>query len=44
MRLDRVDDSGSLFVSPAVDEGAEGTPLQERGIDTVIDLDGGARR
>ena len=38
MQLFQVDDSGALFISPAVSEWA---PLQERGIDTVIDLDGG---
>src|SRR4051812_46001433 len=38
MQLYQVDDSGSLFISPAVNDWA---PLQERGIDTVIDLDGG---
>ncbi len=38
MRLFQVDDGGSLFISPAI---TDWTPLQERGIDTVIDLDGG---
>ena len=38
MQLFQVDESGALFISPAVSEWA---PLQERGIDTVIDLDGG---
>jgi len=38
MQLYQVDDSGALFISPAVSDWA---PLQERGIDTVIDLDGG---
>jgi protein-tyrosine phosphatase len=38
MQLFQVDDSGALFISPAVSDWA---PLQERGIDTVIDLDGG---
>ena len=38
MQLFQVDDSGTLFISPAVNEWE---PLQERGIDTVIDLDGG---
>jgi protein-tyrosine phosphatase len=38
MQLFQVDDSGALFISPAVNDWA---PLQERGIDTVIDLDGG---
>ena len=38
MQLFQVDESGALFISPAV---AEWAPLQERGIDTVIDLDGG---
>jgi protein-tyrosine phosphatase len=38
MQLYQVDDSGALFISPAVNDWA---PLQERGIDAVIDLDGG---
>ena len=38
MQLYQVDDAGTLFISPAVDDWG---PLQERGIDTVIDLDGG---
>jgi protein-tyrosine phosphatase len=38
MQLYQVDDSGALFISPAVNDWA---PLQELGIDTVIDLDGG---
>ena len=38
IELYQVDDSGALFISPAVDDW---TPLRERGIDTVIDLDGG---
>jgi protein-tyrosine phosphatase len=38
MTLFQVDDAGSLFISPAI---TEWTPLQERGIDTVIDLDAG---
>jgi protein-tyrosine phosphatase len=38
MELFQVDDAGALFISPAV---SEWQPLQERGIDTVIDLDGG---
>jgi protein-tyrosine phosphatase len=38
MQLFKVDDSGALFISPAVNDWA---PLQELGIDTVIDLDGG---
>ncbi len=37
IQLFQVDDSGALFISPAVNEWA---PLQ-KGIDTVIDLDGG---
>jgi protein-tyrosine phosphatase len=36
--LYQVDDSGALFISPAINDWA---PLEERGIDTVIDLDGG---
>lgn len=38
MQLFQVDDDGALFISPAVQEWG---PLQEQGIDTVIDLDGG---
>ena len=38
MRLCQVDDCGSLFISAAINEWA---PLEEHGIDTVIDLDGG---
>ena len=38
MQLFQVDDSGSLFISPAIDDWA---PLETRGIDTVIDLDEG---
>jgi len=38
MQVCQVDDGGSLFISPAIDEWA---PLGEHGIDTVIDLDGG---
>lgn len=38
MQLYQVDDSGALFISPAIDAWPA---LQERGIDTVIDLDGG---
>ena len=38
MKLCQVDDHGSLFISPAIDDWG---PLQERGIDTVIDLEGG---
>ena len=34
----QVDDSGVLFISPAITDWA---PLETRGIDTVIDLDGG---
>jgi len=37
MTLYQVDDAGALFISPAIPEWA---PIQERGIDTVIDLDG----
>jgi len=36
--LFQVDDSGHLFISPAI---ADWSPLAERGIDAVIDLDGG---
>jgi protein-tyrosine phosphatase len=36
MPLFQVNDAGTLFISPAIDDWA---PLQERGIDTVIDLD-----
>jgi hypothetical protein len=38
MNLYQVDDLGALFISPAI---SDWTPLQERGIDTVIDLEGG---
>ena len=38
MTLCQVDDDGALFISPAIHEWG---PLAERGIDTVIDLDGG---
>ncbi|HEX4440019.1 MAG TPA: dual specificity protein phosphatase family protein [Thermoanaerobaculia bacterium] len=37
MQLFQVDDAGSLFISPALSVWA---PLEERGIDTVIDLEG----
>jgi len=36
--LFQVDDAGYLFISPAI---ADWSPLSERGIDAVIDLDGG---
>jgi protein-tyrosine phosphatase len=38
MRLCQVDDEGRLFISPVIHDWA---PLAERGIDTVIDLEGG---
>ena len=38
MQLYPVDDSGALFISPAINDWPS---IQERGIDTVIDLDGG---
>jgi protein-tyrosine phosphatase len=38
VQLCQVDDSGALFISPAVNDWA---PLEKCGIDTVIDLDGG---
>ena len=38
MELYQVDDSGVLFIAPAI---ADWAPLETRGIDTVIDLDGG---
>jgi Dual specificity phosphatase, catalytic domain len=38
LQLFQVDDAGALFISPALSDWA---PLQERGIDTVIDLEGG---
>src|SRR5262245_27379553 len=38
MQLFPVDDSGALFISPAL---TDWLPLEERGIDTIIDLDGG---
>jgi hypothetical protein len=37
MQLFQVDDAGCLFISPALSSWA---PIQERGIDTVIDLEG----
>ena len=37
MRLYQVDDAGALYISPAL---SGWTPLQEHGIDTVIDLEG----
>jgi len=37
MQLFQVDDAGALFISPAL---SAWTPLQELGIDTVIDLEG----
>lgn len=37
MNLFQVDDDGALFISPAIQEWA---PIQARGIDTVIDLEG----
>src|ERR1700741_48474 len=38
MELYQVDDSGALFISPAIQDWS---PLEQRGIDTVIDLEGG---
>ena len=38
MKLYQVDDAGALYISPEILEWA---PLEERGIDTVIDLEGG---
>ena len=38
MKLYQVDDAGALFISPEILEWA---PLEARGIDTVIDLEGG---
>jgi protein-tyrosine phosphatase len=38
VELFQVDEIGSLFISPAIHEWE---PLQARGIDTVIDLEGG---
>ena len=38
MNLFQVDDDGALFISPAIHDWA---PLAERGIDVVIDLEGG---
>jgi hypothetical protein len=38
MDLFQVDDAGHLYISPAI---RDWTPLSERGIDTVIDLEGG---
>jgi protein-tyrosine phosphatase len=37
MNLFQVDDDGALFISPAIQEWP---PIQDRGIDTVIDLEG----
>src|SRR5215813_12042519 len=41
MDLYQVDDAGSLFISPAL---STWEPLRERGIDTVIDLEGDVDR
>ena len=38
MELYQVDEAGRLFISPALDTW---DPLEERGIDVVIDLEGG---
>ncbi|HVS00920.1 MAG TPA: hypothetical protein VMW27_30145 [Thermoanaerobaculia bacterium] len=38
MQIFHVDDIGALFISPGI---CDWEPLQERGIDTVIDLEGG---
>jgi dual specificity protein phosphatase-like protein len=38
MELYQVDDAGRLFISPALDDW---TPLEQSGIDVVIDLEGG---
>jgi hypothetical protein len=38
MQLYQVDEAGALFISPAL---SSWEPLQDRGIDTVIDLEGG---
>lgn len=38
MKLYQVDDAGALYISPEI---LEWGPLEERGIDTVIDLEGG---
>jgi hypothetical protein len=38
VKLYQVDDAGALYISPEILEWA---PLEERGIDTVIDLEGG---
>jgi len=38
MKLYQIDDSGCLYISPAIREWA---PLAEQGIDAVIDLEGG---
>ena len=38
MQIFQVDDAGTLYISPAL---SAWTPLQELGIDTVIDLEGG---
>jgi hypothetical protein len=38
VKLYQVDDAGALFISPEILEWA---PIEERGIDTVIDLEGG---
>ena len=38
MDLYQIDDAGQLFISPAIEDWAA---LHERGIDTIIDLEGG---
>jgi len=38
MQLFQIDEDGSLFISPAI---TDWEPLSARGIDTVIDLEGG---
>ena len=39
--LFQIDESGALFISPAI---SDWEPLNERGIDTIIDLEGGLDR
>ena len=38
IELFQIDDSGTLFISPAISDWG---PLEQRGIDTIIDLEGG---
>jgi hypothetical protein len=38
MELFQIDDNGRLFISPVIDDWK---PIHDRGIDTIIDLEGG---